>query len=262
MCIRTGRGYFNSRPSARGDRASARPCRIAFYFNSRPSARGDGDWQSRARQHYISIHAPPRGATWSIVATIPNRYFNSRPSARGDKRGTMFFCAAVRFQFTPLREGRRACHARLRRAERVHFNSRPSARGDGEQVLPRRFCRVISIHAPPRGATDAQHAARRAHDISIHAPPRGATFFPMRRPSSSAISIHAPPRGATSPDTTTGRDNHISIHAPPRGATCTTCGHVSSSRFQFTPLREGRPAQAIQRCNVNISIHAPPRGAT
>ena len=34
--------------------------------------------------------------------------------------------------------------------------------------------------------------------ISIHAPPRGATEFPPREEESDDISIHAPPRGATS----------------------------------------------------------------
>ena len=78
---------------------------------------------------------------------------------------------------------------------------------------------VISIHAPPRGATtptstkptspphfnsrpsargDRQpnHADRR-HQISIHAPPRGATPACGVRLEGWAISIHAPPRGAT-----------------------------------------------------------------
>ena len=77
---------------------------------------------------FISIHAPPRGATLTTRKTTsrwlfqftPLRegrrrlctvrghllYFNSRPSARGDKSGTN--------QYTTQR----------------HFNSRPSARGD------------------------------------------------------------------------------------------------------------------------------------
>ena len=54
----------------------------------------------------ISIHAPPRGATYRIIG-IPSGEI---------------------FQFTPLREGRlSACQ---QRCEAVNFNSRPSARGD------------------------------------------------------------------------------------------------------------------------------------
>ena len=55
-----------------------------------------------------------------------------------------------------------------------HFNSRPSARGDGNMrnVLD---IYTISIHAPPRGATDVDMTTARLYIISIHAPPRGAT---------------------------------------------------------------------------------------
>ena len=98
---------FNSRPSARGDTVDftidtdatifqftplreGRPhgynilCHTA-YFNSRPSARGDCRGLYFLYRPPISIHAPPRGATVAVHATI---FFNA-------------------FQFTPLREGRR-----------------------------------------------------------------------------------------------------------------------------------------------------------
>ena len=55
-----------------------------------------------------------------------------------------------KFQFTPLREGRRCRHSCRHR--RRNFNSRPSARGD-VMVYFTRFSMSISIHAPPRGAT-------------------------------------------------------------------------------------------------------------
>ena len=40
------------------------------YFNSRPSARGDRFPRTHGERHEISIHAPPRGATatWSVVS--------------------------------------------------------------------------------------------------------------------------------------------------------------------------------------------------
>ena len=56
-------------------------------------------------------------------------HFNSRPSARGDVRRRASYCSGGVFQFTPLREGR------LRR---------------GDVAVP---MNIISIHAPPRGAT-------------------------------------------------------------------------------------------------------------
>ena len=55
----------------------------------------------------------------------------------------------------------------------------------------------------------------------------------------------------------------ISIHAPPRGATIVKKCEKGLYRFQFTPLREGRPAPLARLVSyLFISIHAPPRGAT
>ena len=99
--------------------------------------------------------------------------------------------------------------------------------------------------------------------ISIHAPPRGATFGTCNQVDFLQISIHAPPRGATMPGFASGspclfqftplREGRqfvtpgftgvpISIHAPPRGATGACASLlVRVVAFQFTPLREGRP---------------------
>ena len=122
---------------------------------------------------------------------------------------------------------------------------------------------VISIHAPPRGATLIVCDDVVNLNISIHAPPRGATalwqraakkqlfqFTPLREGRRECallrwwgrISIHAPPRGATPPATRVRRAGRISIHAPPRGAT-------GIMRL----VKQGKQV---------ISIHAPPRGAT
>ena len=121
---------FNSRPSARGDAATRRRFRRRSNFNSRPSARGDKEELQKRQREYISIHAPPRGATTlSRRFLLSEENFNSRPSARGDRiackipfccghfnsrpsaRGDALicsFCSCVTiFQFTPLREGRR-----------------------------------------------------------------------------------------------------------------------------------------------------------
>ena len=144
--------------------------------------------------------------------------------------------------------------------------------------------------------------------ISIHAPPRGATA-PMRRSVRWAIFQFTPLREGR-----LGRIHRnpnyccISIHAPPRGATDVADGQCAGGdAFQFTPLREGRPFQVVLRVHLRdfnsrpsargdtpslsvfvpggifqftplregrrrrcqrprrlhrISIHAPPRGAT
>ena len=150
-CSRSG--YFNSRPSARGDRKNDAAGRAGTYFNSRPSARGDAaiHQQGKFAGLRISIHAPPRGATRGTdKAGRISENFNSRPSARGDR------------------------HRAGQSGEPTHFNSRPSARGDanmysGDDTV------IISIHAPPRGATPRADFTLQQICISIHAPPRGAT---------------------------------------------------------------------------------------
>ena len=128
-----------------------------WYFNSRPSARGDKCLITGCAHLAISIHAPPRGATVVLARMKPSWYnFNSRPSARGDMAE---------------RAGQHAGS---------DFNSRPSARGD--QCDGRFFWRrLISIHAPPRGATCCpRHHPLHHVSISIHAPPRGATAKDMQ----------------------------------------------------------------------------------
>ena len=83
----------------------------SFKFQFTPLR--EGRLQRRARDVpvvVISIHAPPRGATWTTLTICRfTRNFNSRPSARGDKLILNVY---------------KCC---------CHFNSRPSARGDGKR---------------------------------------------------------------------------------------------------------------------------------
>ena len=177
---------FNSRPSARGN-SDGGGLRIPHQnFNSRPSARGDRRKGYEELFRFISIHAPPRGAT-------------RRTHNAGSPR---------LFQFTPLREGRR--NSRKSRLMGRYFNSRPSARGDRCDFSPFELC-SISIHAPLRGATGCAQATK------------DSCF--------------------------------ISIHAPPRGATARWGGRRIKREFQFTPLREGRLAQAeLSRANQQFQF--------
>ena len=131
----------------------------------------------------ISIHAPPRGATISTLArAIWRSYFNSRPSARGDfcndllvacytisihapprgatARRWRTFPQLARFQFTPLREGRRAPPATTA-AGKPYFNSRPSARGDNLQV--ERVCLLGNFNSRPSARGDGCGVAKRLH---------------------------------------------------------------------------------------------------
>ena len=58
------------------------------------------------------------------------------------------------------------------------------------------------------------------------------------------ISIHAPARGATRDYLRRHGGCCISIHAPARGATYSHLSSILGPKFQFTPLREGRPTGA------------------
>ena len=99
--------YFNSRPSARGDKTGKTSRTRQRHFNSRPSARGDGAWR---------------------VLGLLESHFNSRPSARGDGFSVRREVVVLLFQFTPLREGRQLTSQPTSTIS--YFNSRPSARGD------------------------------------------------------------------------------------------------------------------------------------
>ena len=78
---------------------------------------------------------------------------------------------------------------------------------------------VISIHAPPRGATS---------NINIPEILLLFQFTPLREGRLIVVDYIQLMRA-------------ISIHAPPRGATGLSLLHIKwRSRFQFTPLREGR----------------------
>ena len=214
-----GCNHFNSRPSARGDahpHSHIRTARIfqftplregrqfcvnflfkLVYFNSRPSARGDSLFDLKAFR-------------------LP--YFNSRPSARGDVWRTVVpKCRAI-FQFTPLREGRRWSASRGV-PHPTNFNSRPSARGDVQRLAKVAFGAVISIHAPPRGATQAQlHGSW--FSISFQFTPLREGRLSKRGPIVEQFQFQFTPlREGRPPPVYTNETRTISIHAPPRGAT-------------------------------------------
>ena len=100
-------------------------------FNSRPSARGDKDHYYHHKNTYLFQFTPLREGRLALSA-LPVRltHFNSRPSARGDTHTQEEMKKLLEFQFTPLREGR--------------------PQGDLDKATR---LKLISIHAPPRGAT-------------------------------------------------------------------------------------------------------------
>ena len=152
---RRAASHFNSRPSARGDRLATTTCplngifqftplregrprrvgsaeRWLYHFNSRPSARGDLALVASTIGFGISIHAPPRGATWR---------WSPPPSA-------------LVFQFTPLREGRQHLRRHYKKSFAISIHAPP--RGATAAAQSACSAATISIHAPPRGATHNQ----------------------------------------------------------------------------------------------------------
>ena len=148
--IHAGRD-FNSRPSARGDQvygyndlqnpsisihapprgATQRICRrtrCCSYFNSRPSARGDKPAESKYNTLWISIHAPPRGATPKEGKEMSGFVISIHAPPRGATETADNNAEIAKFQFTPLREGRRRSHP-LPRENRTIFQFTPLREG-------------------------------------------------------------------------------------------------------------------------------------
>ena len=163
----------------------------------------------------ISIHAPPRGATWKPCKSRSNHLF----------------------QFTPLREGRRKAQSAT--AWHPYFNSRPSARGDVCGKYSDNSI-TISIHAPPRGATSNPRIAPNPAYFNSRPSARGDPLQPSSLLSSTNFNSRPSARGDKRrqeqrrkqefqftplregrPDEQPPRaaTTTISIHAPPRGAT-------------------------------------------
>ena len=97
--------------------------------------------------NHISIHAPARGATKLGKLLVAGEVISIHAPARGATLLEKF--KDMKFQFTPLREGRPNLGENSNRLE--NFNSRPCERGDARR--PARRMSTISIHAPARGAT-------------------------------------------------------------------------------------------------------------
>ena len=123
-------GYFNSRPSARGDPPHMPMAGKETYFNSRRSARGDRAYRRGwSISRYFNSRPSARGDLMARSKTKKISHFNSRPSARGDVR------AASR--------GRGLCIS-------IHA---PPRGATGVSASRSSVSLRISIHAPPRGAT-------------------------------------------------------------------------------------------------------------
>ena len=122
----------------------------------------------------ISIHAPTKGATVPLhLNPLLLSYFNPRSHEGSDALVHSKKLMIALFQSTlPRRE---------RRLFSIYIVN----------------IKMISIHAPTKGATAHYFATGIPTSISIHAPTKGATTEPPAIRRTRIISIHAPTKGAT-----------------------------------------------------------------
>ena len=134
------------------------------------------------------------------------------------------------FQFTPLREGRPCFPICWNCCRTFQFTPLREGRRGMERQQRQRW--LISIHAPPRGAT----GTRRICGI------RSANF--NSRPSA---------RGDQAQRQGLRLRRYFNSRPSARGDVVRPCD-CNIARFQFTPLREGRPVpdeQSARRGNFN-----------
>ena len=178
----TGAVYFNSRPSARGDgcrrsgiivytifqftplREGRQAQTVGFqrrwYFNSRPSARGDVKNMLMNRTPFLFQFTPLREGRRNAVGAVSYYViFQFTPLREGRPPYPPPAPPYPLFQFTPLREGRPGTASVAVPFFLFQFTPLREGRHKAFRVCGIREC--ISIHAPPRGATNGEGRCRR-----------------------------------------------------------------------------------------------------
>ena len=201
----------------------------AFQFT--PLREGRRNVRRGWNRQPISIHAPPRGATKPTSShSSLGINFNSRPSARGDR------LAACRVSGS------------------TNFNSRPSARGDCCVPACRMMLCTFQFTPLREGRRGMERQQRQRWLISIHAPPRGATGT-RRICGIRSANFNSRPsaRGDQAQRQGLRLRRYFNSRPSARGDVVRPCD-CNIARFQFTPLREGRPVpdeQSARRGNFN-----------
>ena len=178
--------------------------------------------------------------------------FNSRPSARGDGSSVNDGWTIKLFQFTPLREGRLAPRSAISRRTR-YFNSRPSARGDA-RLMQSITLSLISIHAPPRGATPRCSALYAAGLHFNSRPSARGDDMHFREADAEVVFQFTPLReGRHYTLSPTSRSILFQFTPLREGRLCQDLFNYPEILFQFTPLREGRPE--LRRLWLSKQLH-------
>src|SRR5665213_3450343 len=183
-------GCFNPRPPVGGDNSLARVAGSGISFNPRPPVGGDGGWfltpscctsfnprppvggdaidLDNWLVEEVSIHAPPWGATPSTWITGSSRRFQSTPPRGGRPGRNQQPESPDVFQSTPPRGGRRV------------------------SSLSARLLALVSIHAPPWGATPSTWITGSSRRFQS-TPPRGGRPGRNQQPESPDVFQSTPP---------------------------------------------------------------------
>ena len=219
-------GYFNSRPSARGDPPHMPMAGKETYFNSRRSARGDRAYRRGwSISRYFNSRPSARGDLMARSKTKKISHFNSRPSARGDVR------AASR--------GRGLCIS-------IHA---PPRGATGVSASRSSVSLRISIHAPPRGATARQNVGDCIRVFQFTPLREGRLSQKSITPVGDYFNSRPSARGDSGQRPPSLLNPHFNSRPSARGDAIKG-GSAIMYKFQFTPLREGRlPARFSLRAS-------------
>ena len=186
----------------------------------------------------ISIHAPPRGATYAEQAKQIAALFQFTPLREGRRCRCIIAVPGGIFQFTPLREGRRT------------------------GTSAKRLCGHISIHAPPRGATQMRCASCKRISFQFTPLREGRPHRCMGGCRNGYFNSRPSARGDELPRLWLSKQLHFNSRPSARGDGAMARRTRPKPYFNSRPSARGDKMQITQIQSKNISIHAPPRGAT
>ena len=145
------------------------------HFNPRSHERSDCSGTCHSGTTRISIHAPTRGATVSLIYFPPCVSFQS--TLPREERHCLPVNVAIMVHFNPRSHERSDAHRHTPALSSFPFQSTLPREERPEAIRLHYLRSVISIHAPTRGATMSRVLPILFNMISIHAPTRGATIW-------------------------------------------------------------------------------------
>ena len=162
------------------------------------------------------------------------------------------------FQFTPLREGRPS--GQQKRQQPADFNSRPSARGDRRPAWSRDPAPYFNSRPSARGDT-LLVCNRITVEISIHAPPRGATNRESEKGFGKAFQFTPLREGRHKAFVDKFKPKLFQFTPLREGRLFPVGNYFTPDVFQFTPLREGRRQEGWRNLwNRNFNSRPSARG--